>query len=67
MLMPEGQACELPLRPGSYAQDVSFELTLPEIPAIWEPFLKGNIKAKLFGIKPDGTKISCISVTYEFN
>ena len=68
MLMPEGQACELPLNPGSYAPgDQAVEVTLPEIPAALEPFLKGNIKAKAIGIKPDGTEIACLSVTLELN
>ena len=66
MLMPENQACELPLNPGSYAPgDTPIEVTLPEIPAALEPFLKGKIEAKAIGIKPDGTEIACLSLTLE--
>ena len=68
LLMPEGQACELPLMAGSYAPgDQALEVTLPEIPAVLEPFLKGRIAAKVIGIKPDGTEIACLSVTLELN
>ena len=68
MLMPEGQACAEPLNPGSYAPgDVPLTVTLPEIPATLEPFLKGRIKAKAIGIKPDGTEIACLSVILELN
>ena len=65
--MPEGQPCELPFRPGTYGHDVPIEVTLPEIPAFWDPFLQSKIKSKLFGIKPDGSKTFCVSVTFEFN
>ena len=66
LFLPEGQACSLPLNPGSYAPGTeALEVTLPEIPAALEPFLKGKINAKLIGIIPDGTEIVCLETTLE--
>ena len=66
LFLPEGQACSLPLNPGSYAPGTeALEVTLPEIPAALEPLLKGKINAKLIGIIPDGTEIVCLETTLE--
>ena len=66
MLMAEGQACSLPLMPGSYAPGSdALEVTIPDIPAALEPFLKGNIEAQAIGIKPDGTEVACLQVLFE--
>merc|ERR1711997_24016 len=65
-LMAEGQACALPLMPGSYAKgDEAIIIDLPEIPAILEPFLKGTIQAQAIGTKPDGTEVACLEVMLE--
>ena len=66
--MAENQDCSLPLNPGSYAPgDQKLELTLPEIPAALEPFLKGRIEAQIIGIIPDGTEIVCLQTELELN
>ena len=66
--MAEGQECSLPLNPGSYAPgDQPLELTLPDIPAALEPFLKGKIEAQIIGIIPDGTQIVCLQTELELN
>ena len=65
-LMAEGQACALPLMPGKYAPGTeSVEITLPDIPAILEPFLKGQVLAQAIGTKPDGTEVACLEITLE--
>ena len=68
LLLPEGQDCSLPLNPGSYAPGTeAIEVTIPDIPAALEPFLKGKINAKLIGIIPDGTEIVCLETNLELN
>eukprot|EP00093_Oithona_nana_P009909 09909.XXX_599589_598912_1 [CDS] Oithona nana genome sequencing. len=68
LFLPEGQDCSLPLNPGSYAPGTeALEVTIPDIPAVLEPFLKGKINAKLIGIIPDGTEIVCLETTLELN
>ena len=65
-LMAEGQDCNLPLMPGSYAKgDEAIVITLPDIPPVLEPFLKGTIKAQAIGTKPDGTEVACLGATIE--
>ena len=65
-LMAEGQACSLPLMPGSYAPgSEAMEVVIPEIPAALEPFIKGNIEAKAYGIKADGTEVACLQTLLE--
>merc|ERR1712156_493017 len=65
-LMAEGQDCNLPLMPGSYAKgDEAIVITLPDIPPVLEPFLKGTIKAQAIGKKPDGSAVACLEVMLE--
>ena len=65
-LMAEGQDCNLPLMPGSYAKgDEAIVITLPDIPPVLEPFLKGTIKAQAIGTKPDGTEVACLEIMLE--
>ena len=67
IFMPEGQPCEFPFRPGSYFKG-TYDFTVPELPDIWNPdIFKGNFFWKFFGLKPDGTKFFCVSLTYELN
>lgn len=64
--MAEGQDCSLPLNPGAYAPgNTPLEITLPDIPAALQPFLKGDITAQAQGIKADGSKIACVELTLE--
>ena len=64
--MAEGQACDLPLKPATYAPgDEAITIELPDIPAILEPFLKGTIQAQVTNKKPDGTPVSCLEVMVE--
>ena len=68
LFLPEGQDCSLPLNPGAYAPGTeAIEVTIPDIPAALEPFLKGKINAKLIGIIPDGTEIVCLETNLELN
>ena len=68
LFLPEGQDCSLPLNPGAYAPGTeAIEVTIPDIPATLEPFLKGKINAKLIGIIPDGTEIVCLETNLELN
>ena len=64
-LMAEGQACDLPLMPGTYAPGNAITIELPEIPAILEPFLKGTVQASVTNKKPDGSAVSCLEVMVE--
>ena len=65
-LMAEGQDCNLPFMAGDYAAgSEKIDIVLPEIPAVLEPFLKGNIQAQAIGKKPDGTPVACLEVMLE--
>ena len=65
-ITPEGQDCNLPLMPGTYAEgDDAIVITLPDIPAVLEPFLKGTVQAQAIGKKPDGTPVACLEVMLE--
>ena len=65
-LMAEGQACDLPLKPATYAPgDEAITIELPDIPAVLEPFLKGTIQAQVTNKKPDGSPVSCLEVMVE--
>ncbi len=67
-LVPEGQACALPLNPGTYAPgDSVIEITLPDIPPILIPFLGGDIDATVVIKLADGTEIICLHVLIELN
>ena len=65
--LPEGQTCSTPLKPGHYAGGPAYVIELPKIPDILVSFLKPlkALKAELYGIKPDGTTVSCLAGTLE--
>ena len=62
--MPEGQACQLPLNPGTY-HPPAYEMTIPDVPALVSPLLKGKLDAKIFVQMPDGTETSCVQFRIE--
>lgn len=66
--MAEGQSCAMPLNPGSYAPgNDALEVTIPDIPAILEPFLKGDISVKAQGFDPSGAEVACLALTIELS
>ena len=58
----------MPLEAGEYAPgDDVLEVVLPDIPDVLQPFLKGRIEAKVYGMLPDNTEIACLSLLLELN
>jgi hypothetical protein len=63
LYMPEGQECALPLHPGTYINPTEpISITLPEIPDILVPFLKGTIRAKVHGMDENGQAMFCLQL-----
>ena len=67
ILMAEGQACSLPLMPGSYAPGPNhIEFTIAEFDDIVETILQGQkMLFQAILIKPDGTEVACLQVHLE--
>ena len=65
--LPEGQTCSTPLKPGHYAGGPAYVIELPKIPSVLVHILKPlkALKAELYGIKPNGSTISCLAATIE--
>ena len=65
--MPEGQGCNLPIKPGTYgskdkSQDIT--ITFPKIPSIVEPFLSGPVRVRVEAISQSGQYVMCLKAGF---
>merc|ERR1711994_2590 len=62
---PDGQACKLPLAPGTYGGKDPMTITLPALPDMILPFVHGKFHAELVAEHEDGSQIGCAKVHLE--
>jgi len=62
--LPEGQKCELPLKPGQYGSEdesTAIKITVPKLPPLAKSFIDGKLKVKGELIDENGKSVVCLN------